>query len=121
MKLFIGLSVVVVMVLLAFMEGSSSARRRARFIRTMNALKEAHVDLQQLGGFTNYFREMNIYLFTNRFIIGATDYQCEFAVETDEFRDRGFLTITTNAVFVWVDKKRGLIPLLKPETYPPGL
>ena len=93
---------------------------RARFINTMNCLLEAHVELQQYGAFTNQFRHETVYPFTNRFTIDGTDYQCEFAVECEDFANRGFLTITTNKMFVWVDKKRGVIPLGKPSIFPPG-
>ena len=121
MKIF--LAVVVVLVLLAFvlLHGLASGERRARFINTMAALKEAHYELQKDGGFTNYFRNMNVYPYTNQLSVAGTNFQCEFAVESDEFRARGFLTITTNEVFVWVDKKRGVIPLVSPRTFPPGI
>jgi hypothetical protein len=97
-----------------------SADRRAKFIDIMNDLKEAHDELQKFGAFTNQFRYETVYPFTNRFVVNGTDYQCEFAVECADFTNRGFLTITTNEVFVWVDKKRGVIPLVRPHTFPHG-
>ncbi|MGH7952036.1 MAG: hypothetical protein ACREFE_08975, partial [Limisphaerales bacterium] len=99
--------------------GMASADRRARFINAMACLKEAHFELQKYGAFTNQFRYETVYPYTNRFAVDGTDYQCEFAVESEDFTNRGFLTITTNEVFVWVDKKRGIMPL-SPRTFPPG-
>jgi hypothetical protein len=121
MKIFIAAILVLALFLLVFLYGSASAERRAHFISTENALKEAHIELQKFGGFTNYFRDMNVYPYTNQLTTEGTNYQCEFAIESEEFKERGFLTITTNEVFIWVDKKRGLIPLIKPLTFPPGL
>jgi len=94
---------------------------RARFINNMNLLIEAHAELQEYGAFTNRFQHETVYPFTNRFTIDGKDYQCEFAVECEEFTNRGFLTITTNKMFVWIDKRRGVIPLVKPHTLPPGI
>jgi len=106
--------------LLLFFYEAGRAETRARFINTMNDLKEAHIELQKYGAYTNQSRYETVYPYTNRFVVDGTDYQCEFAAECDEFTNRGFLTITTNKVFVWVDKKHGVIPLLRPRTFPPG-
>jgi hypothetical protein len=120
-RIFIAGVVALALLLSVFLYGSASAERRARFITAMNALKEAHLDLQKFGGFTNYFRDMNVYPCTNRFAINGTNCQCEFAVETEELKEHGLLTITTNAVFVWVDKKHDRVLLVTPQTFPPGL
>ena len=101
-------------------DAAGRSETRARFINNMNCLLEAHVELQQYGAFTNQFRHETVYPFTNRFTIDGTDYQCEFAVECEDFTNRGFLTITTNKTFVWIDKRRGVIPLVKPHIFPPG-
>jgi hypothetical protein len=121
MKTFITVVLLLTLFFLLFLYGSASAERRARFLNTKIALLEAHIELQRNGGFTNYFRDINVYPCTNQITFDSTNYQCEFAVESEEFRQRGFLTITTNGVFFWVDKKYGLIPLVRPKTYPPGL
>jgi hypothetical protein len=90
----------------------------------MNELREANVQLQKYGAFTNQFRYDTVYPYTNRFNIDGTVYQCEFTVESVDLylRNRGFLTITTNDIFVWVDKKRGVMPLGRGPafTFPPG-
>ena len=117
---------IVLAVLVAFffvlLYGTARGDRRARFINTMNDLREAHFELQKYGAFTNQFRYETVYPFTNQFVVDGTDYQCEFAVECEEFTNRGFLTITTNDIFVWIDKKRGVMPLgrVPAFTFPPG-
>ena len=87
----------------------------------MNELKEAHFEFQKYGAFTNRLRGVVVYSYTNRFMIDGTNYQCEFAAESEEFRERGFLTITTNLMLIWVDKKHGMIPLGRARPFPPGL
>jgi len=107
---------------LFFAYSYGNAYRRVRFIDTMNSLKEAHIEAEQYGAFTNYFKNINIYSYTNSYVIKGTNYQCEFAAERAEFGNQGFLAITTNQVFVWIDKKRGVIPLIVRKTtpFPPG-
>ena len=71
----------------------------------------------------NYFqykKTYEMYPYTNRFTIDGTIYQCEYAAKRAEFKDRGFLTITTNQIFVWVDRKGGLTPLVEPRMHPAG-
>ena len=70
--------------------------------------------------YTNYSHSMTVYLYTNRVTADGTSYQCEFAVTNDWFQNRGFLTITTNEVFVWIDIKRGVMPLGTRANFPPG-
>jgi hypothetical protein len=96
---------------------------RARFIIAMNELREANAELQKYGIFTNQFRYEPVYPYTNRFDIDGRVYQCGLAVESVDLylRKRGFLAITTNDVFVWVDKKSGAMPLgrVPAFTFPP--
>jgi hypothetical protein len=120
MKILVAILVVVAVVLFVLLHSLAKSESRARFINTMNDLKEAHLELQSYGTFTNHFRDASVYLYTNRLTIDGTDYQCEFALESDEFRERGLLTITTNEIFVWIDKKQGLIPLSRQRFFPPG-
>jgi hypothetical protein len=102
--------------------GEARGDRRSQFVSAVNALGEAHIELHQYGEFTNYSHNMTVYPYTNQVVADGTDYQCELAVENDWLKDRGVLTITTNEVFVWIDKKRGVIPLggLRTFTFPPG-
>jgi hypothetical protein len=92
--------------------------RRAQFIEVLAWLKEAHFDHE---GYTNDFIGLTeVYPYTNRFTIDGTDYLCEFAARSELFRGRGFLAVTTNAAYVWIGDKGGVIPLGPPLRYPPG-
>jgi len=122
MKAFVIAAVVLVVLAVIFLSlvyDQSSVDRRAWLIQTKASLKEADMELQKFGAFTNHFPYMTIYPYTNRFIIDGTNYQCEFAAECARLPDRGFLTITTNQLFIWVDKKGGAIPLVGTRFFPP--
>ena len=97
---------------------------RARFVLAMNELRRANAELQQHGAFTNRSQGDTVYAYTNRFIIDGTVYQCGLAVESVDLHlgKRGILAITTNEVFVWVDRERGAMPLGGGPAfaYPPG-
>ena len=90
----------------------------------MNALRQANAEIQNHGTFTNRFQGDTVYPYTNRFMIDATVYQCGLAVESVDLylKERGILAITTNDVFVWVDRERGVMPLGRGPafTFPPG-
>jgi hypothetical protein len=129
MRKFVVVAVVLIMLVAlfsAFFHFVARGSHRARFIIAMNELREAHAELQKYGAFTNRLRDDTVYPFTNRFEIEGTVYQCEFAaIESADLyvRHRGFLKITTNEVFVWVDKERGVMPLGSGSAFrfPPGL
>jgi len=92
--------------------------RRAQFIEVLAWLKEAHFDHE---GYTNNVLGLTVvYPYTNQFMIDGTNYQCDFAAQSEVFRGRGFLAVTTNVTYVWVDEQRGVIPLTPPRLYPPG-
>jgi len=64
-------------------------------------------------------------VFTNIVSVGGTQYQCAVAIEMSYFQGDGFLAMTTNQQFIFLDKKRG--PLMIPATghyrarlFPPG-
>lgn len=115
---------VLVVLLFGLLYGLARGEHRARFIIAMNELREANLERQKYGAFTNQFRADTVSPYTNRFKVEGTVYQCAFTVESVDLsiRERGFLTITTNDVFVWVDKKRGVMPLgrVPAITFPPG-
>jgi hypothetical protein len=120
--LIVSLSVLAFLVVAFFLFAFDELRadRRSQFVTAVNGLREAHLELHQYGGFTNYSHSMTVYLYTNRVTADGTSYQCEFAVTNDWFQNRGFLTITTNEVFVWIDNKRGVMPLGTRANFPPG-
>ena len=110
--------------LLLFCYAAGRAETRAKFINFMNDLKQADYELRHYGSFTNQFRYSRVYACTNCYTVGGVDYWCEFCGEQEEFSNRGTLAITTNQVFIWIDKKRGVIPLLRQDshmTFPSGI
>ena len=125
-KLEIVVTVLALLVVVAcgFLHFAGKGSHRARFVIAMNELREANTELHKYGAFTNQFQGDTVYPYTNRFIIDGAVYQCGFAVESVDFhlRNRGLLAITTNDVFVWFDKKRGVMSLGNgPEfSFPPG-
>ncbi|MGZ4963254.1 MAG: hypothetical protein ACXWJB_13835 [Limisphaerales bacterium] len=127
-KSTIVLTVLAVLVALfgLFLYSAARGSHRARFVIAMNELREANVQLQKHGALTNQqFGYDKVFPCKNRFNIDGTAYQCQFAVESVDLylRDRGLLTIATNDIIVWVDKKRGVMPLGSGSAFrfPPGL
>lgn len=108
-----------------FLYRAARGSHRARFVIAMNELREANEQLHKHGAFTNQFPYDKVYPCTNRFDIDGTAYECQLAVESVDLylRDRGLLTITTDGIIVWVDKKRGVMPLGSGSAFrfPPGL
>jgi hypothetical protein len=110
--------------LLVFCYAAGRAESRARFVNLMNELKQADYEYRQRGGLTNQPRNFRISSFTNVYSVGGTNYSCEFLIECEELRERGSLAITTNGIFVWIDQKRGVLPLLRQNSqvaFPPGI
>jgi hypothetical protein len=120
MKTFVAIILGLAALAIVFLFAVDRGERRAKFIGLESDLKQAHLALQRDGGFTNFFRNVNVYPYTNLITIDGTNYQCEFAAEHDWFKERGLLTITTNEEYIWIDKKQGLIRLAKPPSFPPG-
>ncbi len=126
-KLVIGMVVLASAVVLTYgvLHFAGKGSHRARFVLAMSELRQANAELQKHGTFTNRLQGDTVYPYTNRFMIGATVHQCGLAVESVDLhlRKRGILAITTNEVFVWVDREHGVMPLgTGPAfTFPPGL
>lgn len=122
MKLFTVIGVLLLALVLFYLYAAGRSDRVAKFISFRNDLKDAHLQLKLNGGFTNHSKYTRVYAWTNEYAIGGTNYQCEFAGENGEFTSRGTLAITTNEVFLWIDKKGGVVPLIRRNTaLPPGL
>jgi len=117
MKILIALVMSVVLVLAVFiiMPGESRLDRRAWLTSTKACLMQADAELHKFGAFTNYppeSRYIRVFSYTNRFTIDGTDYQSELAAECERLTNRGFLMITTNQIYVWIDTKGSLVPLI---------
>jgi hypothetical protein len=110
--------------LLIYCYAEGRSEKRARFINFINDLKLADHDLRHYGSYTNQSKYSKIYACTNFYTVGGTNYQCEFCGEMEEFSNQGTLAISTNQIFIWIDKKRGVVPLLRQDsrsTFPPGI
>jgi hypothetical protein len=85
----------------------SVALRNSGIIEGRWALKEAAKDYAEHGYVTNYgSRHYEVWLSTNMVSIVGTQYQCFITTHNSKFYDEGSLAITTNRVFIWLDKKR---------------
>jgi hypothetical protein len=125
MRILVAIVVLAALVLAFFVFAARESRldRRAWLTISKVALKQADGELHKFGAFTNYPPTSNyvrVYLYTNRFTVDGRDYQCELAAECERLTNRGFLTITTNQIFVWIDTKGSLTPLIQPDVRPYG-
>ena len=121
MKLVIAIGMLMLALVVFYLYAAGRSDRIAKFITFRNDLKNAHLQLKLHGGFTNHFNYTRVYAWTNEYAIGGTNYQCEFAGENEEFANRGTLAITTNEVFLWINKTGGVFPLIRRDTaLPPG-
>jgi len=125
MKILVALAVLAVLVLMVFffMSRESRVDRRGWLTITKVSLRDADTELHKFGAFTNHpptSEYVRVYSYTNRFTIDGIDYQCELAADCARLINRGLLTITTNQIYVWVDKKGGFTPLVGPRIHPAG-
>lgn len=122
MKVLTAIGIVLLGLLLFYAYAAGRSERIARFINFKMDLKSSQLERQASGTFTNRSGLSTISAWTNQYLIGGTNYQCELVGENDGFTNWGTLAITTNGVFLWIDRKHGVIPLLGPgRTLPPEL
>jgi hypothetical protein len=88
-------------------------------VHFLNDVKEGQMELRTCGAITNKFMRSRVYPCTNSFVVAGTNYQCEVCADRDEFKT-GTLAIATNGVWLWIDRKRGAIPLVG-RLFPPGV
>lgn len=107
---------------------AAQARARARndrlrwFFSMKGSLRDADRQLHTVGAFTNRFEhitQVTVRACTNQFTIQGKYYQCELAAECEHLTNRGFLTITTNQMFIWVDTQ-GRQTAIGRRELPPG-
>jgi hypothetical protein len=125
MRILVAIIVLVVLALAFFVFTSRESQidRRAWLTTSKVALKNADIEFRKFGAFTNYpptSKYVRVYSYTNHFTVDGADYQCELAADCERLTNRGFLTITTNQIFVWVDTQGSLTPLIQPDIRPSG-
>ncbi len=104
------ITVVLVLVLLsllalAILHGQSERTAYMREHRYM--LKIAAEDLATNGYVTNVWSSSaHFSRSTNVIQVAGTEYQCYAEVEGGQFGDEGVLFVTTNQVFIWLDRKQ---------------
>lgn len=87
-----------------YIYAAGRAERNARFVQFTMNLKDAQLRLHAGEVLTNSYQDTHVYVFTNRYVFGGTNYNCELAGENKWFADRGPLAITTNQLFLWVNQ-----------------
>jgi hypothetical protein len=121
-KRFVAIATALLTLALLYIYAAGRSERIAKFINYKNDLKDAHLELHLGGSFANHYNHTVVHVFTNYYVIDGTNYQCEFVGENEDFKNWGRLAITTNQVYLWIDKKQRVTPLLNHNTtLPPEL
>jgi hypothetical protein len=80
--------------------------RNAAMIEGRIALKTALQDYAKFGYVTSYGSQDKVWLSTNVTKIDGTQYICFAEAYVPKFLGEGTLAVTTNQVFIWMDKSR---------------
>ncbi|HEY4416763.1 MAG TPA: hypothetical protein VGO57_13820 [Verrucomicrobiae bacterium] len=81
--------------------------RMAGVVEGRALLKMAAKDYVEHGYVTNYgASSYQVWLSTNNVSISGTQYQCFITTTNNKFGDEGSLAMTTNQVFIWLDRQR---------------
>ncbi len=81
--------------------------RNAALIFGKSDLKQALMHYQQYGYPTNFSSNSEIWVSSNAVNVAGSNYECFLTVRSARFNGEGLLAMTTNGVFIWIDKKRG--------------
>lgn len=85
----------------------SVSLRQAGIIEGRNSLRMAAKDFVEHGYVTNYgASSYEVWLSKTTVNIGGTQYLCYLTTTNGKFNDEGSLAMTTNQVFIWLDKRR---------------
>jgi hypothetical protein len=83
------------------------ALRNAGIHEARGTLRMAAKDYAERGYATNYGSlHHQVWLSTNLVSIGGTQYHCFLTTTNGKFLDEGALAMTSNQVFIWIDRKR---------------
>ena len=94
--------------------------RYASVIIAKAILRTAAKDYAEYGFVTNvYAPDHRMWLSSNVVTIAGTTYKCYVEIGGGQFEGDGTLAITTNQVFIWLDRKRP--PKIIDENYRPSL
>ena len=95
------------LVLIAFSHIHMRAMRRARIWNDRVILSMSYRNFAQNGVVTNYGGSTQPYIYTNVVAVGGSNYPCILAIGHPFYGGQGILAMTTNQVFIWLDRKRG--------------
>jgi hypothetical protein len=94
--------------------------RYASIIIAKSTLRTAGKDYVEYGFVTNvYAPNDRIWLSSNVVTIAGTTYKCYVEIGGGQFERDGTLAMTTNRVFIWIDRKRP--PKIIDDNYRPRL
>ena len=118
--IFISVAVTVISIaLFLYIVGYGGALRRSGMIFAQNSLKQAQMELDETGK-VEAFGSAKPFLFTNQVVVDGNVYQGSVAIRINRFEDEGFLVMSTNEVFIWIDKKHGS-KIIPASNYMPNL
>lgn len=79
--------------------------RRSGVMLARSVLKQAQHQFVQTGR-VEPNGSWKPFIFTNQITVDGVTYQCSVATPIVRFDEEGVLAMTTNEIFIWVDKKR---------------
>ena len=78
---------------------------RALLVHSKSALLEAQRQLHEHGSVTNKSRNTTLEVRRERLTVSGINFGSELAAQVPGFADFGSLLLTTNGVFIWMDRK----------------
>ena len=95
------------LVLLAAAWLHGKAMTRAAMFNARVFLQDAYGSYQRTGTLMQHDDRPRVRIATNVVVIEETKYQAVLALDWPYFSDEGTLVVTSNQVFLWLDKRRG--------------
>jgi hypothetical protein len=83
------------------------AMTRAAMLNARAFLQAAYADYERTGTLREQGDKAHVRIVTNAVVIDGINYQCALAVDWPYFSGEGSLAVTTNRVFLWLDKTKG--------------
>src|SRR5262249_242662 len=80
---------------------------RAWLINSKSALLYAQKQLHDHGAITDASRHIQIQSLRTQLAVDGVAYESELVAHVPGYTNAGYLLITTNGVFIWMDKTRG--------------
>jgi len=91
--------------LLIFGHAQQRSLRRASFVNSISELLSSEQVFRERGVITNSNRGFRVFSCTNAVMVGTNSFRCELAVESDWFRDFGFVALAADGTVLWIDRE----------------